>query len=162
MAVSLIVAVSRDHAIGRDGALPWRASEDLAHFKRTTMGHTLVVGRKTWDSMGPLPGRRFVVVSRTRIDDLPTGCSWAPSPAAGLEQAHQDDPDPIVAGGAAIYEALLPEVERVHRTTIDLHVPDADTWFPELSPREWQLAGRTPGVDERLIFDHLVRIPPMG
>lgn len=161
MTVSLVVAVGRDGAIGRDGALPWRATEDLAHFKRLTMGHTLVVGRVTWESIGrPLPGRRFVVVSRSPLADLPPGVAWAPTPAAGLEAAHLDDPDPVVAGGAAIYAALLDDVEVVHRTTIDLAVPDADTWFPDLAPRDWQLVGRRPGVDERLVFDHLVRIPP--
>jgi len=159
--VSLVVAVSRDGAIGRDGDLPWHASEDLAHFKRVTMGHTLVVGRRTWDSIGrPLPGRRFVVVSRTPLSGLPTGVAWAPSPAEALDAAHLDDPDPVVAGGAAIYDALLPLVEEVHRTTVDVEVPDADTWFPDLPNRHWQLVSRQQGVDERLVFDRLVRIPP--
>ncbi len=161
MAVSLVVAVGRDGAIGREGALPWHAAEDLAHFKRVTMGHTLVVGRVTWESIGrPLPGRRFVVVSRSPLDDLPTGVTRAPTPEEGLETARQDDPDPVVAGGATIYEALLPQVELVHRTTVDVEVPDADTWFPALSPRDWQLVSRTAGVDERLVFDQLARIPP--
>jgi dihydrofolate reductase len=144
--VSLVVAVGAGGAIGRDGTLPWRATEDLAHFKRVTMGHT------------PLPGRRIVVVSRSPLDDLPETVVAARSPDIGLAVALDTDPEPVVAGGATIYEALLPLVGRVHRTTIAVDVPDADTWFPDLPPSDWQLATRQPGVDERLTFDVLDRI----
>ncbi|HEX7134827.1 MAG TPA: dihydrofolate reductase, partial [Iamia sp.] len=138
-----------------------RASEDMAHFKRVTMGHTLVMGRLTWESIGrPLPGRRIVVVSRSMPSDLPATVVTATSPDEGLAVALDTDPDPVVVGGAAIYDALLPLVRRVHRTTIDVDVPDADTWFPDLPPTEWQLASRQPGVDERLTFDVLDRIEP--
>lgn len=159
MPVSLVVAVGRDGAIGRDGGLPWHASEDLAHFKRVTMGHTLVMGRLTWESIGrPLPGRRIVVVSRSPLTDLPDDVMAASSPADGLALASATDPDPVVAGGATIYEALLPAVDVVHRTTVDVAVPDADTWFPALPPSDWQLVSRQPGIDERLTFDVLERI----
>ena len=112
----------------------------MAYFKRVTMGHTLVMGRLTWESIGrPLPGRRIVVVSRSLLADLPETVVAAPSPDEGLAVALDTDPDPVVAGGATIYEALLPLVGRVHRTTIAVDVPDADTWFPDLPPTEWQL-----------------------
>lgn len=160
MTVSLVVAVGAGGAIGRDGALPWRAAEDMAHFKRVTMGHTLVMGRLTWDSIGrPLPGRRIVVVSRSLLSALPDTVVAAPTPDEGLARALDTDADPVVAGGATIYDALLPLVGRVHRTTIDVEVPDADTFFPDLPPTDWQLASRQPGVDERLTFDILDRIP---
>jgi dihydrofolate reductase len=159
--VSIVVAVGAGGAIGRDGTLPWRASEDMAHFKRVTMGHTLVMGRLTWASIGrALPGRRIVVVSRSPQTDLPATVVAAGSPDEGLAVALDTDPDPVVAGGATIYDALLPLVGRVHRTTIDVDVPDADTWFPDLPTTEWQLASRQPGVDERLTFDVLDRIDP--
>lgn len=159
MTVSLVVAAAPDGAIGRDGALPWRASEDMAHFKRVTMGHTLVMGRLTWDSIGrPLPGRRIVVVSRSPLSALPETVVTARSPDEGLAAALDTDPAPVVAGGATIYDALLPLVGRVHRTTVAVDVPDADTWFPVLPTAEWQLVSRQPGVDERLTFDVLERI----
>lgn len=162
MTVSIVVAVGADGAIGRDGTLPWRASEDMAHFKRVTMGHTLVMGRLTWDSIGrPLPGRRIVVVSRSALGDLPDTVVAAPTPDVGLAVALDTDPDPVVAGGATIYDALLPLVGRVHRTTIAVDVPDADTFFPPLPPTDWQLVTRQPGVDERLTFDVLERIDPL-
>jgi dihydrofolate reductase len=158
---SLVVAVGRGGAIGRDGELPWRAAEDLAHFKRVTMGHTMVMGRRTWDSIGrPLPGRRTVVVSRSPLADLPDGVEGATSPEAGLALAAETDPDPVVVGGATIYAALLPRVDRVHRTIVDVAVPDADTWFPALPADEWRLVTRRPGVDERLTFDVLERERP--
>ena len=161
MTVSLVVAVGAGGAIGRDGALPWRAAEDMAHFKRVTTGHTLVMGRLTWESIGrPLPGRRIVVVSRSALDGLPATVEGASSPDLGLAIALDTDPEPVVAGGATIYEALLPLVGRVHRTTIAVEVPDADTWFPDLPPSDWQLVTRQPGVDERLTFDVLDRIEP--
>ena len=161
MTVSIVVAVGAGGAIGRDGTLPWRATEDLAHFKRVTMGHTLVMGRLTWDSIGrPLPGRRIVVVSRSPVLGLPDTVVAAGSPDEGLAAALDTDPDPVVAGGATIYDALLPLVDRVHRTTIDVAVPDADTFFPDLPTSDWQLATRQPGVDERLTFDVFERIEP--
>ncbi len=164
MTVSLVVAVGSGGAIGRDGTLPWRAAEDMAHFKRVTMGHTLVMGRLTWESIGrPLPGRRIVVVSRSPLAGLPDTVVGAGSPDEGLAVALDTDPAPVVAGGATIYDALLPLVGRVHRTTIDVDVPDADTFFPDLAPADWQLVTRQPGVDERLTFDVLDRIePPSG
>jgi dihydrofolate reductase len=158
--VSIVVAVGAGGAIGRDGGLPWRASEDMAYFKRVTMGHTLVMGRLTWDSIGrPLPGRRIVVVSRSSLAELPDTVVAAGSPDEGLAVALDTDPDPVVAGGATIYDALLPLVGRVHRTTVDVDVPDADTWFPALPATDWQLVTRRPGVDERLTFDVLERVP---
>lgn len=159
MTVSLVVAVGSGGAIGREGTLPWRAPEDMAHFKRVTMGHTLVMGRLTWASIGrPLPGRRIVVVTRSDLSDLPATVVAAGSPDEGLAVALDTDPEPVVAGGATIYEALLPLVGRVHRTTIAVDVPDADTWFPALPPSDWQLVSRQPGVDERLTFDVLDRL----
>ena len=157
--VELVVAVGTGGAIGRDGTLPWRAAEDMAHFKRVTTGHTLVMGRLTWESIGrPLPGRRIVVVSRSPLFDLPDTVVGAGSPDEGLAVALDTDPDPVVAGGATIYDALLPLVGQVHRTTIAVDVPDADTFFPDLPTTEWQLASRQPGIDERLTFDVLERI----
>ncbi len=161
MTASLIVAVGRDGAIGRDGGLPWHAPEDLAHFRRTTDGHTLVLGRRTWESIDrPLPRRRMVVVSSQTLADLPATVIWAPTPEAALDQARETDPAPVVIGGAAVYAALLDRVVRVDRTWVDVAVPDADTWFPELDPAAWRLVASRPGDDPRLTFEVLERVGP--
>lgn len=153
----LIVAVGRDGAIGRDGDLPWHAPEDLAHFRRTTDGHALVIGRVTWESIGrPLPGRRMIVVSSRRLD-LPDGVRAAATPDDALDQALSDDPSPFVGGGAAIYAALLPRVAVVHRTVVDVEVPDADTWFPDLPSEAWDLRSTFAGEDPRLTFETWAR-----
>lgn len=126
---TIVVATANGGAIGRDGDLPWHLPEDLAHFRRVTMGHTLVMGRRTWESIGrPLPGRRIVVVSSKELD-LPDTVERATDPPAALELALATDPDPSVVGGATIYEALLNRVDRIELTRIDLDVPDADTFF---------------------------------
>ena len=126
---TIVVATANEGAIGRDGDLPWHLPEDLAHFRRVTMGHTLVMGRRTWESIGrPLPGRRMVVVS-SRDLGLPDGVVRVEDPLVALELALAEDPDPSVVGGATIYEALLDHVDRIELTRIDLDVPDADTFF---------------------------------
>jgi len=154
----LIVAVGRDGAIGRAGGLPWDVPEDMARFRRVTDGHTLVVGRRTWESIGrPLPRRRLVVVSTSPLVDLPAGVAWAPSPTAALDEARATDPAPAVAGGAALYRALLDQVVRIDRTRIDVAVPDADTWFPPLDATAWHLVASRAGDDPRLTFDVLDR-----
>ncbi|NLV55283.1 MAG: dihydrofolate reductase [Acidimicrobiales bacterium] len=149
----LIVAVGRDGAIGRAGDLPWQAPEDLAHFRRTTDGHALVLGRVTWESIGrPLPGRRIVVVAGRR-PDLPPEVTWAPTPDAALDHALAIDTSPFVGGGAAIYAALLPRAVTVHRTLVEVEVPDADTWFPALDAADWTLVESRSGDDPRLTFE---------
>jgi len=155
----LIVAVGRQGAIGRDGDLPWHAPEDLAHFRRETDGHSLVVGRITWESIGrPLPGRRMIVVSTHRLA-LPDGVRAATTPDEALDLALSDDPSPFVGGGATIYRALLPRVLTIHRTVVDVDVPGADTRFEDLDARTWAVVESRRGLDPRLTFETLVRIP---
>lgn len=159
MSASLIVAVGRGGAIGRDGDLPWHAPEDLAHFRRVTDGHTLVAGRRTWESIGrPLPRRRMVVVSSRPVADLPDSVTWAASPEEALDQAGRTDPVPVVIGGATVYAALLGRVARIHRTFVDVEVPGADTWFPELDPSTWRVVSSRHGEDPRLTFEVLERV----
>jgi len=139
MVVSLIVAVSENGVIGRDGGLPWRLSADLKHFKKTTMGHHLVIGRRTWDEVGkPLPGRTMVVVTRNR--------RFAPADvlvAHSLEEALDitgDDDEPFIGGGAHIYRMALENdlVDRIYLTRIHADV-DGDTFFPEVDLEMWEL-----------------------
>ncbi len=137
MRISLIVAMSRNRAIGRDNALPWRLPADLARFKQLTMGHTLVMGRKTWDSIGrALPGRRTIVVSR-RPDFGAPGAELAGSLDQALEMA-AGDAEVFIAGGAEIFAAALPRAGRVYMTLIDAEIP-GDTFFDEMNEPDWAL-----------------------
>lgn len=139
MAVSLIVAVSSNGIIGRDGALPWHLPADLKHFKKTTMGHHLIIGRRTWEEVGePLPGRTMVVVTRSR-DFAPKGAQVVRSVEEALELAAADD-EPFIGGGSQIYRIALARdlVDRIYLTRIQAEV-DGDTHFPEIDFSDWEL-----------------------
>ena len=138
--ITLIVARARNGVIGRDGTLPWRLPEDLAHFKRTTMGHTIVMGRKTWDSIGrPLPGRRSIVVSR-KAGFTAAGAEVAPSLDAAISLCAGSE-EVFVIGGAELYREALPRAERLVVTEIDADF-DGDTFWPAPDPALWREAAR--------------------
>ncbi|MDI4631485.1 dihydrofolate reductase [Pelomonas sp. V22] len=130
--ITLIAGVASDGAIGRNNELLWRLPEDLAHFKALTLGHPVVMGRKTWDSLPerfrPLPGRRNIVLSRQAGLQLP-GAEVLPSLDAAL-QACRDVPQVFVIGGAQIYAAALPLAQRLELTEVDAVYADADAHFP--------------------------------
>ena len=139
MTVSLIVALSTNRVIGRDGGLPWYLPADLRDFKRTTMGHHLIIGRRTWEEVGkPLPGRDMVVVTRSR-DFAPEGVQVVRSVEQALELAVEDD-EPFIGGGAQIYRLALARnlVDRIYLTRIHAEV-EGDTYFPEIDLDEWKL-----------------------
>jgi len=138
--ITLIVARARNGVIGRDGTLPWRLPEDLAFFKRTTMGHPIVMGRSTWESIGrPLPGRRNIVVSGQ------AGFAAAGAEvAASLESALllcADVTDMFVIGGAKLYRSALPHADRLIITEIDADF-EGDTHWPPPDPARWREAAR--------------------
>jgi dihydrofolate reductase len=142
MRVSLIVAVSTNGVIGRDGDLPWHLPADLRHFKRTTMGHHLVIGRATWDEVGrPLPGRTMVVVTRNR-GFAAEGVLIAHSVEGALELV-RDDEEPFIGGGAEIYRQALDGdlVDRIYLTKVHARV-DGGTFFPKVDWGRWLLADR--------------------
>jgi dihydrofolate reductase len=133
--VSLIVAYSRNRVIGKDNQLPWRLPSDLAHFKRQTLGKPIIMGRKTWLSLGrPLPGRTNIVVSRSGSGDF-TGAVLVSSLAAALEAAGQV-PEVCIIGGAQLYREALPQVDSIVATEIDADV-SGDAFFPELAANQW-------------------------
>ncbi len=155
MTVVLIAAVGRNGVIGRDNDLPWRIREDLQHFKQLTLGHTLVMGRKTYASIGrPLPGRRTVVVTRQPDWSAP-GVEVAHSVEEALKLAdsnetpaadgefHPAGGDIYVAGGGEIYRQALPYADRLELTEVD-QSPAGDTTFPTLDPTHWTETARTP------------------
>ncbi len=139
MRVSLIVAVAANGVIGRDGGLPWRLSTDLRRFKGLTMGHHIVMGRRTWESIGrPLPGRTTVVVTGQR-DLQVEGVLIARTPDEALALAAGDD-EVFVVGGAGLYRAFIARADRIYLTRVHAE-PDGDTTFPEPDWSDWRRVG---------------------
>jgi dihydrofolate reductase len=148
MRKSLVVAMARNRVIGRNNALPWRLPAELAHFKRVTLGHPIIMGRKTYESIGkPLPGRLNIVVSRNRGFAAP-GCTVVDSLEKAYEAAGDVDEVSII-GGTSLFAAALPTADCIHLTEVDADV-EGDTWFPDFDRGEWreQEVGRHP-ADER-------------
>ena len=138
--LSLIVAMDQDRVIGRDNALPWRLPADLAHFKRTTMGKPVVMGRKTHASIGrPLPGRRNLVVT-SNMDYRAPGCEVVAGIDAALGACGDAD-EIMLIGGASLYAQTLPRADRLYVTLIH-HRFDGDTWFPEFDTEAWRVENR--------------------
>ena len=138
MPLSLIVAMTRRGVIGRGGTLPWKLSADLQRFKALTMGHHVLMGRKTYESLGrPLPGRTSVVITRQAKLSLPTEVLVAHSLAAALEHAAHDD-RPFVIGGGEIFREALPRTQRMYVTWVEADL-EGDTFFPEWNSAEWRL-----------------------
>lgn len=147
--ISLIVAVAENGVIGDKNTLLWHISEDLKHFKSVTTGHPVVMGRKTYESLGrPLPGRRNVVVTRRPI--AIEGCEVVHSLAEALALFPSDE-EVFVIGGAQIYAQTLPLADRFYLTRVE-HVYEGDTRFPEWDPGQWRLV-----ASER--FPHGERYP---
>jgi dihydrofolate reductase len=141
--VTLVAAVAKDGAIGRDNALLWRLPEDMARFKALTMGKPVVMGRKTWDSIParfrPLPGRRNLVVSRSATE-LPGAEVFASLDAALAACA--TEPEVCVIGGGEIYALALPRADKLALTEVDVVYPDADRHFPAWPRERFTEAGR--------------------
>lgn len=143
MRVSLIAAVADNDVIGRAGDLPWRLPADLKRFRRLTMGHHLIVGRKTWQSIGkPLPGRRILVLTRAEAVDPPGA-----DPCRSLEEAlararAAGDVETFVAGGAQVYRLALPLADRLYLTRVHAR-PEGDVRFPPFDAGRWRLIERS-------------------
>ena len=136
MKISLIVAMANHRVIGKGNALPWHLPADLRHFKATTMGHPIIMGRKTHESIGrPLPGRTNIVVTHKR-DFRAEGCVVVHSLHEALQAAGEAD-EVFIMGGASLYEQALPLADRIYLTRIDADI-DGDTYFPEIDWTEWQ------------------------
>lgn len=150
MRISLIAAVADNGVIGEGGDIPWRLPDDWRRFKRTTMGHHLVMGRKTWESIGqPLPGRTTIVVSRGE-PELPKEVDLAGSLEEALTLARERGEDEVfVAGGAEIYHRALAEADRILLTRVHA-TPDGDTRFPDWDESDWRLVSEERhAADER-------------
>lgn len=140
--MTLVAAMDENRAIGKDGTLPWRIPEDLARFKELTLGHCLLMGRKTYDSIGrPLPGRTTIVVTRQPDWPAPPGVHVVHTVGGGIELAATLQPDQplMVVGGAEIYRQTLDLATRLEFTHVRTHVDGADTFFPVIDPTAWQV-----------------------
>lgn len=155
--ISFIVAMDKHRLIGKENDLPWRLPADLAHFKRVTSGHTVIMGRKTYESIGkPLPNRRNVVVTRSQAYT-----------AEGVDIVHSIDEairltehenETFVIGGSELFKAFWPHADRMYVTYID-EVFDGDTYFPEIDGQEWELVSIEAGiVDEKNVYPHEFRV----
>jgi dihydrofolate reductase len=154
--VSMIVAASENGVIGKDGDMPWRLSADLKNFKAITLGHTIIMGRKTWDSIQRLlPGRQTVIVTRQK-DFKVDGAIVV----GNLEEAlaATEDESPFVVGGAEIYRLALPHVTKIYLTRVHAEI-DGDTWMPEVDFSKWnKLESVSHSSDEKNSHDYSFEI----
>ena len=153
MTLSIIVAVASDGAIGRANDLLWHLPADLKRFKELTTGHTILMGRKTFESLprGPLPNRRNIIISRS----LPAqpGAEVYPTIQQALVACASDE-EVFIIGGGEIYRQLLPDTERIYLTRVQASFPDAEVFFPEFDPNEWiEEAREVYPRDERNEYD---------
>jgi dihydrofolate reductase len=140
---TLVVAISQNGVIGRGNALPWRLKRDLQRFKQFTMGHCLLMGRKTWDSIGrPLPGRQTIVLSRQADLSLPEGVTRA-GDLVHVEELVEPGREVMVVGGAELYRLALPHCNRMLWTQVLAEV-DGDTWFPKIDWSQWRKESSEP------------------
>jgi dihydrofolate reductase len=140
--ISIIVAMAKNRTIGINNTLPWRCPEDLKHFKALTMGHHMIMGRKTFDSIGkPLPGRTTVVVSRNRELKI-EGCVVVHSLVDAVSACKGDD-EIFIVGGAELYAQALPLANTLYLTEIQTNI-EGDAHFPEFDLKQWHEVKREP------------------
>lgn len=144
--IALIWAMARNRVIGRGNALPWRLPADMRHFKTLTTGHPVIMGRKTFESLGrPLPNRTNIVITRDP-GYAPPGCLVAYSVDEALAEAVQhtssDDAEIFVIGGENLYAQMLPRADRLYVTLVEADV-DGDAWFPAFDWQEWRETARS-------------------
>ncbi|MGH8597027.1 MAG: dihydrofolate reductase [Gammaproteobacteria bacterium] len=144
--ISIVVAYAANRVIGRGGIIPWHLSEDLKRFRRITMGHHIVMGRKTWESIGRLlPGRNHIIISR-KPDYGVRGATVVESLDAAIAAAGSDT-DIFIIGGGEIYALVLPVADRILATELG-RAYEGDTYFPELEMGIWRESARESAYDE--------------
>ena len=155
--ISLIVAMAKNRVIGANKTIPWHLPNELKMFKRITMDHHIIMGRKTWESIGRLlPGRTTVIVTRQRDYQVP-GALIASSLDAAV-RACGDDAEIFVIGGAQLFAVALPQADRIYLTEVDADV-EGDTFMPEFSLADWQAgAVEIQAADEKNKYSYTVTI----
>ncbi|MDO6571257.1 dihydrofolate reductase [Gilvimarinus sp. 2_MG-2023] len=150
MKLAMIVACGAENAIGKGNTMPWHLPADLKYFKRVTLGKPIIMGRKTFESIGrPLPGRLNIVISRDEHWPAPEGVASATSVDRAIDLARDHVPagvgEIMVIGGEQIYRAALARADRIYMTEIDVAVEEADAFFPELPESDWREISRQAG-----------------
>lgn len=145
MSISYIVAMDRNRVIGRENQLPWRLPADLKFFKNTTMGHTIVMGRKTYESIGkPLPGRTNVIMTQNRDYEAP-GCVIVHSIEELMDR--YGDEEVFVTGGSELFRLFMPYVDKMYITRIE-HEFEGNTVFPEFDEQQWEITWSEQGIKD--------------
>jgi dihydrofolate reductase len=152
--IHIIVAASKNHVIGKDNKLLWHLPNDLKYFKAVTTGHPIIMGRKTFESIGkPLPNRQNIVVSRTSYN-IGSNLIFAHSLDYAIRVAQKFDSEIFIIGGGEIYRQALPLADKIHFTLVDTTI-DGDTFFPELNETEWEIeSAEFHAKDEKHAFDY--------
>lgn len=147
MIVTAVAAIAENNAIGKNNQLLWHLPNDLKHFKQITSGHTIIMGRKTYDSVGkPLPNRRNIIITRQKIE-IP-GCEVVNSVEEALAIC-MGEPEVFIIGGAEIYKLAMPLTNRIYLTVVHQQF-EADAYFPQINKKEWVETGREDhGTDEK-------------
>lgn len=150
--ISLIVAIDKNRVIGKDNRLPWRLPADLAYFKKVTLGSTVVMGHKTFESIGkPLPGRQSCIITRD-INYVMEGCSVCHSIEDVLKSYHGEEV--FIIGGEQVYSAFFPYADKLYITFID-DCFEGDAFFPTIDGQEWKLVSKVKGEkDENNPYDY--------
>lgn len=156
MIISGIVAVAENNAIGKNNQLPWHLPEDLKFFKRTTIGKPVIMGRKTYETLGkPLPGRLNIVISSQNNLPVAEGVLVYNDIQAALDKAETDNEEIFIIGGGKIFEETLAEINRLYITVVKTTVADADAFFPHLDHTHWKLVWHEEHqADDKHIYDY--------
>ena len=143
--INVIVAMTKSRVIGKDGALPWHLSEDLKLFRAHTTGNIVIMGRKTFDSIGrPLPNRRNIVVSKSiREEDKVAGVDYFPDLEHAIAASQEGDGRIFIIGGASIYHQMIDKADRLYISLVDGEF-EGDTYFPEIKDDVWKVTGTEP------------------
>ncbi|MCA1030387.1 dihydrofolate reductase [Bacillus timonensis] len=156
--ISLIVAMDQNNLIGQDNDLPWKLPADLAYFKKITMGKSIVMGRKTYNSIGrPLPGRHNIVLTKTHDMNV-FGCEVMHSVDEVLHHSEQLGNEVFIIGGAEIFNQFLPFTDKLYITHIEERF-SGDTYFPKVNMEEWELISREKGPkDNKNPYDYFFAV----
>jgi len=156
--ISFIVAMDKNRVIGKDNQLPWHLPADLKFFKRVTMGHPIIMGRNTYESIGkPLPGRENIIVTRNK-EYAQEGCTIIHSVDELLQMASRQNEEVFVIGGAELFQATFSMADRLYITKIEEEFT-GDTYFPEFNQSEWELVSQEKGIrDEKNPYEYFFTI----
>ncbi len=157
MIVSFIVAASENNAIGKDNALPWHLPEDLKFFKKTTMGKPVMMGRKTFESLGkPLPGRLNIVLTSNKDLTVPDGVLVINDIDTAVERLQNEQVEEgFIIGGGKVFAETMGIADRIYLTRIACTIADADAFFPDIDHTHWKLTWEEPhNADEKHKYDY--------